>query len=344
MDEQGEPVWDLKQVWEYGSMGVWECETIYCQLLSVNGHRPTLPAGRQAPTANDKMSEANVIKKIIGFFITKIILGIAAIAGAVIFIESVLRPLLEKLKISDELINGIIGITEAAAAVFIYILLFSFYEKRKITELSFSSLGKSANLGFFTGFLLQSLFIFIIFLAGGYTIIQVNPFSDMIPALTMALTAGFVAEIIIIGVVFRLIENQFGTSVSIIIMILLFIIAHSGVKDGNLVSVLSTSINAGLLLPAAYVFSRNLWLPIFLHFAWDFTEPGIYGAINPSISITKSLFESKISGSRLITGGPLGPQNSIQALIICLITGFIFLWLAKRKNNLIPFSTSVKVW
>jgi membrane protease YdiL (CAAX protease family) len=285
----------------------------------------------------------NVIKKIISFFLTKIIIGIAAIAGAVILIESALRPVLEKIKISDELINGIVGISEAAAAVFIYIFVFSLYEKRKITELNFSSFGRSANLGFFTGFFLQSLFIFVIFIAGDYTILQVNPFSYMIPAFTMALTAGFVAEIIIIGIVFRLIEQQFGTAVSLTIMIVLFIIAHSGVKDGNFISVLSTSVNAGLLLPATYVFARNLWLPIFFHFAWDLTEPGIYGAINPSISITKSLFDSKISGSRLITGGPLGPQNSIQALLLCLITGIIFLLLAKRKGNLVPFRKHILV-
>ncbi len=283
------------------------------------------------------MNKINIFNKILFFFITKIVIGIAAIAGAVILIESALRPLLEKIKISDELINGIVGISEALAALLIYIFLFSFYEKRKITELSSSTFGSNANLGFFTGFLLQSSFIFVIFIAGDFTIVQVNPFSNMLPAFIMALTAGFVAEIIIIGIVFRLIEKQFGTAVSITIMIIIFIIAHSGVKDGNLISVLSTSINAGLLLPAAYVFSRSLWLPIFIHFAWDFTEPGIYGAINPSISITKSLFDSKITGSRLITGGPLGPQNSIQALIICLVLGFIFLRLAKRKNHLLHF-------
>jgi len=289
------------------------------------------------------MKATNVINKIISFFLTKIIIGIAAIAGAVILIESVFRPLLGKIKFSDELTNGIVGFLESAAAVIIYFFLFKFYEKREITELTPGTYGRYVKAGFYIGFLLQSLFIFVIFIAGDYTIVQVNPFSDMIPAFIMAFTAGFVAEIIIIGIVFRLIEQQFGTGLSITIMIIIFIIAHSGVKDGNLVSVLSTSIVAGLLLPASYVFTRNLLFPIFLHFAWDFTEPGIYGAINPSISITKSLFESKVSGSRLITGGPLGPQNSIQALIICLVLGFIFLWLAKRKNNLIPLRTSVRV-
>ena len=278
------------------------------------------------------MSENKTVTKILSFFLTKIIIGIAAIAGAVVLIETVFRALLEKIKLSEELINGIVNFAEAVAAVFVYIFLFSRYEKRKITELSYSSFGSSANLGFFTGFILQSSFIFVIFITGGYTITQVNPFSYMIPSFTMALTAGFVAEILIIGVVFRLIEKQLGTTIAIIIMILLFIIAHSRVKDGNIVSLLTTSIVAGLLLPSAYIFSRNLWLPIFLHFAWDFTEPGIYGAINPSISITESLFDSKISGPGLITGGPLGPQNSIQALIICLALGIFFLFLAARKK------------
>jgi hypothetical protein len=176
------------------------------------------------------MSATNAIKKIISFFLTKIILGIIVIAGAVVLIESALRPLLEKIKLLEELINGIIDVSEAVAAVMIYIFLFSFLEKRKITELSPSSLAKNATLGFFAGFLLQSLFIFIIFIAGGYNITRVNPFSDMIPALIMALTAGFVAEIIIIGVVFRLLEQQYGTAVSFKIMVLLFLISHSGVK------------------------------------------------------------------------------------------------------------------
>jgi membrane protease YdiL (CAAX protease family) len=110
-------------------------------------------------------------------------------------------------------------------------------------------------------------------------------------------------------------------------------VLHSGTKGATFLSVLSTGIQAGFLLSSAYIFSRSLWLPIFLHFAWDFTEPGIYGAINPGNTIDASLFTSKITGPQLLTGGELGPQNSIQSAIFCLITGLLFLWLAKQKNN-----------
>ena len=76
-------------------------------------------------------------------------------------------------------------------------------------------------------------------------------------------------------------------------------------------------------------------MPVFLHFAWDFAEPGIYGGINPGITIEKSLFTSNFTGPELLTGGQFGPGNSIQAAMFCLIAGLIFLWLAKRKNNFI---------
>jgi len=96
-----------------------------------------------------------------------------------------------------------------------------------------------------------------------------------------------------------------------------------------------TALEAGFLISTVYVFSRSLWLPIFFHFAWDFVEPGIWGAINPGNLIDQSLFTSKITGPLYLTGGAMGPQSSIQGIIFCLITGFFFLWLAKRRNRFI---------
>jgi len=220
-------------------------------------------------------------------------------------------------------------------ALLSYILLFRFYEKRTITELSLKGFWKNAVIGFLTGFILQSLLILIIYMTGGYSIIRVNPISFLLPAFTTALTAGFVAEIIIRGVIFRLTEENLGTVITLIIFTLLFAVLHSNSKGATFLSVLSTSIQAGFLLSAAFVFSRSLWLPIFLHFAWDFTEPGIYGAINPGNAIDKSLFTSEIIGPKLLTGGELGPQNSIQSAILCLMAGLLFLLLAERKNHFI---------
>jgi hypothetical protein len=110
---------------------------------------------------------------------------------------------------------------------------------------------------------------------------------------------------------------------------------HINIKGASAISISTTAIQAGILLPADFIYSRNLWLPIFLHFAWDFSEPGIFGGINTGISIDKTLFSSKISGTTFISGGQTGPQNSIQAFVLCSTIAIFFLWLAKRKNNFI---------
>ena len=196
---------------------------------------------------------------------------------------------------------------------------------------------RGAFIGFLTGMILQSLFILIIYLAGGYHITGINPVKSMVPAFTTALTAGFVAEIILRGIIFRITEEKYGTVIALIISILIFAIIHGGSKGSTFLSVIATTMEAGFLLSASYVYSRNLWLPIFLHFAWDFVEPGIFGGINPGNTVGESLFTSNITGSVIISGGHAGPQNSLQAVFICLITGLIFLSIAKRENNIISF-------
>jgi membrane protease YdiL (CAAX protease family) len=263
------------------------------------------------------------------------IAGIAVIVGSVALVEWAGRALLEKTQWGDGTINLLIGLLESALSPAAYILLYKNYERRSITEFSAVGFPKNAAGGFLTGLLLQSLFIAVLFLCGGYAISATNALGNVVNGFAHALTAGFVAEIIFRGIVFRLLEQTFGSWIAMLCMWILFVLAHLNVPGASVISVLATSVQAGLLLSSAYMFTRSLWFTIFLHFAWDFAEPSIFGAINPGISNSGSLFSSTVTGAPVLTGGILGPQNSLQALIICLLTTMLFLWLAKRKNNFV---------
>jgi membrane protease YdiL (CAAX protease family) len=278
------------------------------------------------------MMTANSSSKILVSFF-KIVSVIIAIVSAIFLIESAGRGLLNSTRLTENTKNIIVAITESAAAVMIYILLFQLYDKRKISELSLSSFFKYATVGFLGGLIFQSLFVLIIFLAGGYTISKINPLSFLLPGLSASLTAGFVAEIIIIGVVFQWLEKILGTLITLVIFTLLFAVLHIN-KQASMFSVAATALQAGFLIPAIFILTRNLWAVIFFHFAWDLAEPAIYGGINPGISETSSLFTPNISGSSLLTGGPHGPQNSLQAIIACLISGVILLMFAKPKKKI----------
>jgi uncharacterized protein len=265
----------------------------------------------------------------------KIVAGLFSVIGIVFLIQWISGFIPETLTGNGELFNLIIAIIQCCLSVWCYLVLYRYLEKRQITELSNSSFLNNAVPGFLTGIVLQSIIILVIFLSGGYAITHVNPASYMLPAFTAALTAGFVAEIIIRGILFRLVEEKLGTAISIGIMMVLFIVLHSGGKGATLLSVLAVSMQAGFMLSATYVLTRNLWFPIFLHFAWDFAGPGIFGVINPGNTVEKSLFVCHISGRNILTGGTLGPVNSFQSLLLCFLTGLVFLWLAWQKKNII---------
>jgi CAAX protease family protein len=273
------------------------------------------------------------LQKILNFFVTKIIIGSAFIILLVVSIEWLRSTLLDKTNLSNDIKALFVAVAEAFIATIGYIFVFRLYEKRRIYELGVELFVNNAAIGFLSGVLLQSLFILFIYLGGTFSVVGINSFSVLVKPFAFALTAGFVAEIILIGILFRLLEQQIGTAKSLIAFIMLFAILHVNVKGATTISVGATAMQAGLLLPAAYVFSRNLWLPIFLHFGWDFAEPGIFGGINPSSSLTQGLLTSKIAGNSLLTGGPTGPQDSFSSLVLCLALGLMFLLLAKRKNN-----------
>lgn len=281
------------------------------------------------------MNRQTVLQKILQYSLTKIVIGLILITGLVFLTEWSGRKVLELLKLSEEFINILISFGDSLIALAGYVILFRLYEKRRINELSFSDLGKYAVTGFAIGLILQSLFILVIYIADSYVVTGINPVSFLIPAFTSSLTAGFVSEIMIRGIAFRLIEKEFGSINTLILFTILFIFFHLNVKGANVISVLATASQAGFVLSAAFVLTRSLWFTIFLHFAWDFAEPGIFGAINPGNSAGQSLLSCQISGPHILTGGILGPQNSIEALILCTLTGTLFVWLAKNKGNLI---------
>jgi len=261
------------------------------------------------------------------------IIAIAVIVLLVAFIEWLRSLTLDKTNLPGDVKALIVAVAEAFIAVTGYIFIFSLYDKRRIDELSGALFIENALIGFLTGMILQSLFILIIYLAGTFLVIHVNPVSVLISPFAFALTAGFVAEIILIGIVYRLLEQQTGTSIALLAFIILFTVLHVNVKGATIISVGATAMQAGLMLPAVFVFSRNLWLPVFLHVGWDFAEPGIFGGINPSSSLTQGLLTSKIAGNSLLTGGETGPQDSLSSLVLCLALGSVFLLLAKQKNN-----------
>lgn len=277
-----------------------------------------------------------LLKKIFLFPLTRIIIGFIVLGLAYGVTQYLMGQLLSAISIGGDYKNLIAGIAASAMAILVYILLYKYYENRKINEFSSSNIGRDLSLGILLGFVLQSLTILVIFLFGGYSVVSVNKFLYLIPALTMGFTSAIFEEILLRGIMFRIAEEKLGSYIALLISAIFFGALHIGNPNATFMTSAGIAIQAGLLLGVAYMYTRNLWFPIAIHFAWNFTQSGIYGASVSGHTIGKSLITSKIEGAHWFTGGSFGPEGSIQATIFCVIAMLILLRLCHKKGEIIP--------
>jgi len=284
------------------------------------------------------MKSLSLTHKILHFSIVKIIVGIICCAGIVSVTQLGMSKFLTPTSLAKDERMLLIGIIVAILSFSTYILLFRFYEKRSITELSIKGLGKNLSIGILLGVLLQSLTILVIYLNGGFTVLSVNSILFILPSLTMAFTSAIFEEILFRGIIFRITEEKLGSYWALLISALIFGAMHLANPHSSIGAALGLAIQAGLLLAAAYIFTRNLWFPIAIHFAWNFTQSGIFGVSTSGSNMGKSLLTTKIEGATWFTGGQFGPEGSIQATLFCLVATIVLILLSHKQNKIIkPF-------
>jgi len=277
------------------------------------------------------------MKKIIKHPFARIIFGLLVCLAAFIIAQNVIGKILEQAGTGKDLRNLIKGLVASAAVIFTYREFFKWIEKRKITELSGKDLFQNVFLGTAIGIIIQCLTILIIDINGGFTVLSVNPLSYVIIPLTVAFTVAIFEEILIRGIIFRIIEEKLGSYIALIISAVIFGGLHLANPNATIISAICITIEAGFLLGAAYLYSRSLWLPIAIHFSWNFMQSGIFGAITSGNENTSSLLTTKITGREWITGGSFGPEGTIQAIIFCLIGASVLMYINIKNGRVIPY-------
>lgn len=96
------------------------------------------------------------------------------------------------------------------------------------------------------------------------------------------------------------------------------------------------SIEAGLLLSAAYLVTRRLWICMGFHMGWNFVQEGVYSGVVSGGPGEPGLLQATIDGPSFWTGGSFGMEQSIFALVFCTTTGVILLLLARHRRHFLP--------
>lgn len=198
-------------------------------------------------------------------------------------------------------------------------------------------MGRELGLGLLLGAGLCVLCIVLLGLLGVYRVEGVNPVSFVLPALTMAISSGVLEELMYRGGLFRIVEESLGSWLSLIVSGLIFDLSHYAPgRPEALLGALAISIEAGLLLAAAYMVTRRLWLCIGFHMAWNFAQSGIFSGIVSGSFRQPGLLKCAVAGPAVLTGGSFGLESSLIAVLVCTAVGLGMLRLALRRGNLLP--------
>ena len=190
---------------------------------------------------------------------------------------------------------------------------------------------KGAGVG--TAYLCTS--VGILALLGGYRMNGVTFAGQSLAAgLLLHFSVGVFEETLFRGILFRFLEEGFGSWLALTLTALFFGLSHWSNPNGTAWSAIAIGLEAGILFGAVYMATRSLWVAMGLHTAWNFLQGNIFGvAVSGNGAPTDSLFQPTIQGNPWLTGGAFGIEASVIAVVLGLGLGSYFMARAVRQKR-----------
>lgn len=211
---------------------------------------------------------------------------------------------------------GPVPLLGAVAAVAVYCYVMRRVARRSTPEIARSGAAREVLLGggIGLGFILVSALLITAF--GGYSFTWAGDgFASVLrTAVVVQIGAAVTEELLFRGLALQALEQLWGSRAAIVVTSLFFGVAHLGAPGANAWSGLAIALEAGVLLGAAFLWRRNIWFVVGLHFAWNTTEQllGIPVSGHPP----EGLFTVDVHGSALLTGGGFGLEASIVPVLM----------------------------
>lgn len=190
-----------------------------------------------------------------------------------------------------------------------------YIDKEKFINLGFNIKNriKDISLGIIFGFLIMGAGLLILIEINQVQFLKLNfSFKELILSILVYIIVAIAEEVLFRGYILRNLMYSFNKYVALIVSSLLFAMAHGFNPNMSWFSYLDLFL-AGLLLGISYIYTKNLWYPIALHFSWNFFQT-LFG-FNVSGQDFYSLIELKITNKNIINGGDFGFEGSILSIM-----------------------------
>lgn len=223
-----------------------------------------------------------------------------------------------------------------ALAMWVYLGFARLIERREPVDLALKPGLKEFCIGMLVGSGLYILGVLVLIALGYGRIDGINPVSVMIPAIAASISAGFLEELLFRGALYRIVEEWLGSWISVLVSSVVFGMVHLMNPAATLTGAIFISIEAGLLLAAAYMLTRRLWLGIGFHISWNYTQSAVFGGIVSGSIAEPGLFKTVFTGPELITGGGFGLEASLIPCIIATSAGGYLAYKAVQAGHVVP--------
>jgi hypothetical protein len=227
------------------------------------------------------------------------------------------------------IVAGTVGL--CAAGLIANLLTMRIFDRRPLTDIGLRGGAASARnfvLGVVYGGGAAALMLTAPLLAGtGHLVPRANA-NFAWPSLIFYLAAIWLGaageEMIFRGYAFQLLVEKIGPYATVLPVGVIFGLAHSSNPNASGLGVVNTII-WGILLGYAFLRSRDLWLPIGLHYGWNAILP-LFGVNLSGLTIDVTRYFYKWDLLPLWSGGAYGPEGGLLATVF---TVGLFFALAK---------------
>ncbi|MDE2620715.1 MAG: CPBP family intramembrane metalloprotease [Sphingomonadales bacterium] len=223
-----------------------------------------------------------------------------------------------------------------AAAVWLYKVMGRRLERRTDDAFALPGAGREYALGLAAGFALFAAVVGAVAALGGFTIDGVRGLGRLWAMLAMAVATGLFEEVLFRGIMFRHVEAVAGSWVALAVTSAFFGMAHLANPDATWFAALAIAMEAGILLGAAYMVTRRLWLACGLHTAWNFTQGWVFSAPVSGGKAPEGLLVTRLHGPEWLSGGAFGLEASAVAVVLVTAAGLALLVRAVRRGNWVP--------
>ncbi|MFZ1742339.1 MAG: type II CAAX endopeptidase family protein [Pontixanthobacter sp.] len=279
-------------------------------------------------------AELPLWRKVVAFPLVSLVIALAAAIGTIVGVGFGLSKI-DNWPYGENSWMAVGAVVSVLAIFALSKLLLRHLGELPRDDLPLAGAAKDLVYGFLGGGWLMSLCVGVAFVLGVYKIAGWGTSESAgLIWLQAGLFAGFVEEVISRGIIFRFIEELAGSWAALAISALVFGFLHLGNPNATVFSSVAISIEAGILLGAAYMYTRNLWLAIGLHAGWNVVQ-GYVWDVPVSGNQVDGLVDSQVNGSELLSGGAFGLEASIIALIIATSAGLWLLREAVRRGHVI---------